>query len=159
MKKKPDKTSKADKLRAFREKGLPSKKEKKTILKSLKELIKDADKKFSELVRRMYADENGWVQCFTCPKLLSWKSMHAGHFIGRDCDALRYDLRNVKVQCVDCNKYKNGNDKVFEEKLEKEKPGIVAILEAEKRKVYHPTREDIISVIADCIVKIDHLKK
>jgi hypothetical protein len=72
-------------------------------------------KKFSEYIRR----RDGGV-CFTCGRRGDWKYMHAGHFLhGGTTQAwgLDYDERNVNCQCVECNTFKSGNRKVYQEKL------------------------------------------
>ena len=73
---------------------------------------KKLDTIFSEWVRRSAADEGGTVQCVTCGKLMHWKGdgAQAGHFIKRSHRVTRWDPRNVNVQCVSCNKYRNGEE-------------------------------------------------
>lgn len=67
---------------------------------------------FSEWVRRSAADEGGTVECVTCRKLMFWKNdgAQAGHFIKRSHRSVRWDPRNVHVQCVHCNKWRNGEE-------------------------------------------------
>jgi len=81
-----------------------------------------ADKWMSIYVRLKYANEFGMCNCFTCDKYIKWKApqphgAHNGHFIKRGNNPKRYDEKNCRVQCYDCNVVKNGNDTVFAEKL------------------------------------------
>jgi hypothetical protein len=77
---------------------------KKSTIRSLK---KYADRIFSELVRRSACDGE-YCQCITCGEYDHWKNMQAGHFIGRQYNATRYDRRNVNVQCPKCNCWDEG---------------------------------------------------
>lgn len=65
---------------------------------------------FSEFIRRREADEDGMTNCFTCGKYGHWKSFHAGHYIAKSISlALRFDERNVNIQCAGCNTFNHGN--------------------------------------------------
>lgn len=93
-------------------------------------LVAKLDKTFSLLVRIKAADNHGICSCFTCGKPLAWKrgvksgieSAQAAHFISRRFSATRWLEDNVYPGCHECNVTKNGNIKVYEEKL-KEKFG------------------------------------
>lgn len=68
-----------------------------------------------ELTRKKYGDE-----CYTCGKGgLSGKNWHTGHFIPRSyCGAfLKYDLRNLRPQCYNCNINLGGNGAEFMRKM------------------------------------------
>ena len=71
-----------------------------------------ADSIFSEWVRRSASDKGGTVECVTCGKLMHWtgNGAQAGHFVKRQHMALRYDVRNVHVQCIRCNKWRGGEE-------------------------------------------------
>lgn len=79
---------------------------------SLRSLVKKADIVFSEWVRKTSADTWGRVTCVTCGKRMRWKGegAQAGHFIKRQHMSVRYDPRNVHVQCVRCNKWMSGEE-------------------------------------------------
>lgn len=65
---------------------------------------------FSQYVRQFYADESGMVSCISCPTRKHWKEMQAGHFVhAAKTNHVSYDTRNVKPQCAQCNKWRNGN--------------------------------------------------
>jgi hypothetical protein len=65
---------------------------------------------FSKFIRQREANEDGFVACFTCGNNGHWKDMDAGHYIPKSVSlALRFDERNVQVQCVGCNQWRHGN--------------------------------------------------
>jgi hypothetical protein len=75
------------------------------------------DRVFSIYIRTKNARHDGFVKCYTCGKVIHWKEADAGHFIRRGYSSVRFDERNVKVQCVECNQFKNGMEESFEEQL------------------------------------------
>jgi len=78
--------------------------------KSIRQLVKIADKWFSKFIRLRAADGNGYVECVTCGRLMFWKrNCHAGHFIVRQWVRTRYHPLNVHPQCCRCNLYLNGS--------------------------------------------------
>jgi hypothetical protein len=72
-------------------------------------LVKELDRVFSIFIRMFYADENGFVLCYTCDKEDHWKFLQNGHYISRSHMNTRWDFENCKVQCVGCNVFKHGN--------------------------------------------------
>lgn len=121
-------------------------------------LIQDADAIFSKYIRMSAADDDGGAICFTCDAWMRWQVMEAGHFVSRECDLLRWDIRNVKVQCHTCNVGKRGNLGEFARRLELESPGLSTILMNEARIVYHPSRDEIRAVIVEYSNKYKCLK-
>lgn len=109
--------SKAKQLkhRVFEDQGsymaVPKKKVKKSTLK------KKAWAAFSRWVRYSHADHAGYVVCYTCGKKDLWKKMHAGHGIGGRNNAVLFDKRLVRPQCVGCNIFAGGRYQVFMPKL------------------------------------------
>jgi len=82
----------------------------KTKSKSVSQLKKEADATFSQYIRQKYADPHtGLVSCVTCGIMKPWKEMQAGHYESRGNNFLRYDERNVHVQCYGCNVARKGN--------------------------------------------------
>lgn len=71
-------------------------------------LIKKLDILFSQYVRLSNADKDGYCACITCNRKYYWKNIQAGHFMSRKHYSTRWDIRNVKPQCVGCNMFKNG---------------------------------------------------
>ena len=80
---------------------------KKQTVSSLK---KKADATFSQYIRMKYADPHtGLATCVTCGVQKPWKQMQAGHYEKRSVNHLRFDERNVHVQCAGCNVFQSGN--------------------------------------------------
>lgn len=75
------------------------------------------DELFSQYIRLRDSDEYGMITCITCGKRVRWKSSDAGHFIGRRHMSVRWDARNVHAQCVDCNRFKDGENSKYEDAL------------------------------------------
>jgi 5-methylcytosine-specific restriction endonuclease McrA len=53
--------------------------------------------------------------CFTCNRPVEGTNMQTGHFIPKSvCGAyLKYDLRNLRLQCYNCNINLGGNGAIF----------------------------------------------
>jgi 5-methylcytosine-specific restriction endonuclease McrA len=75
------------------------------------------DRIFSEYIRRRDSDENGYGRCISCGKIVHWKDADAGHFVNRAHMALRYDEKNVNLQCRSCNRFDEGNSIGYSEGL------------------------------------------
>lgn len=121
-------------------------------------MIEDADRIFSQFIRLKYAGERGNTPCYTCGFVKHWTLQEAGHYIKRGHLYLRWDERNVKVQCFDCNQVLYGNMAEYTQRLEKECKGITDILKSDMRIVHKPTREEIRQVIAEYTPKVKALK-
>lgn len=83
-----------------------------------KKLIARLDKVFSQWVRRKDADHRGYVECWTCGKVLPWSRVDAGHFQSRAKFSTRWDEMNVKPQCKGCNGFRSGEQFKFARKLD-----------------------------------------
>lgn len=83
------------------------------------ELEKKLDEEISIYVRRKYSI-NGYCRCFTCGAIQPIESTDCGHYIVRAYRGTRYDLRNLRPQCVRCNWTLEGNHSIFRENLVKE---------------------------------------
>lgn len=81
------------------------------------EKIKKLDSLFSKYVRLAYADDAGYVECFTCGKKLHWTRIQNGHFHSRRHMVLRFDTKNCFPQCNECNVVKSGNLEEFRKRL------------------------------------------
>lgn len=68
-----------------------------------KQLVKELDKLVSSIVRKRD------THCVTCGKYLEYDKRQAGHFIPRVVQKTRWDLKNVNVQCQECNVGLGGN--------------------------------------------------
>ena len=122
-------------------------------------LIADADAIFSQYIRLKYANRVGIVKCYTCPIEKHWTLMQNGHYVKRAHLYLRWDERNCRVQCADCNEVLYGNMAEYTARLDQERDGITDILKDEMRLVHKPTREEIRQVIAEYTPKVAALKK
>ena len=85
-----------------------------------KTLVNSLDTIVSKYVRLYYSNERGKVRCYTCGLLKNWNELDCGHFIKRANIQTRWDLDNLRPQCVNCNRYKSGNYEIYEKKLRKE---------------------------------------
>lgn len=125
---------------------------------NLNDAIQDADALVSRYVRLSAADENGNVKCFTCPIVLPWTQMDAGHYVTRGCLFLRHDLRNIKPQCHTCNRVMHGRLATYSVNLEILQPGLVDQLIQESRIVHNITRNELRAVIADMTERLSKIK-
>jgi hypothetical protein len=77
--------------------------------KTLKYWKNKIDKPFHEYIRRRDVDNHtGMGECISCGKSIHFTESDAGHFIGRQHLATRYDERNVHIQCRKCNRFEYG---------------------------------------------------
>lgn len=81
--------------------------------KTGEDLVSLADILFSKLIKLLFP-----AYCYTCGR--SDLVLECGHFVKRACWALRWCTHNARPQCIECNREKDGNVKVFENKLRKE---------------------------------------
>lgn len=72
-----------------------------------------ADKWFSMFIRARDADEDGYVRCISCGRVVHWKNADCGHFVKRQHKALRFNEQNCQVQDRNCNWALQGNDIEF----------------------------------------------
>lgn len=63
-------------------------------------LIKELDRMVSLYVRQKGMDRQGYNICYTCGAKLPWKMMDCGHYIKRRYLQTRWDLNNVRPQCL-----------------------------------------------------------
>lgn len=128
-------------------------------LEPVKILSDDMDIVFSKLIRLKEADENGLVQCFTCPTIRPWTQMQCGHFVKRGNMTTRFSEKNCRPQCKECNEHKDGNEKIFAERLEAEEKGLVETLEETGRGVQDYTRDDLKALVTKTTRRVKELLK
>lgn len=118
-------------------------------------LKKNLDKIFSLYIRLKYADSNGKVKCYTCPRFFHYTKIQNGHFISRSYLATRFDEQNCRPQCVGCNMFAGGRFLDFEEHLIKE-IGLeqVTALKAKRSLIVRPDFEHLISLYKQKIDKL-----
>ncbi|HRP30481.1 MAG TPA: recombination protein NinG [Agriterribacter sp.] len=125
----------------------------------LSSLIEDADAVFSQWVRLKNASQKGFAKCFTCGIEKHWTILQNGHYIKRSNLYLRWDERNCRPQCQQCNEMDYGNIPAYTERLEKECKGITDILRSDAVLAHKPTREEIRQIIAEYTPKVKALKE
>ena len=82
--------------------------------------VRALDDVFSHYLRQKYADEYGYVRCYTCDAILPWTEIQCGHYYSRGAQATRWDEKDCRPQCYSCNVGKNGNYPVFAKRLRQE---------------------------------------
>jgi len=114
------------------------------------------DKVFHRYIRLRDTDEDGWGECITCNKRLHFSEGQAGHFIGRQHLATRYDERNVHAQCRKCNRFEYGRQyeysialgKKLSNKLLQKSRGVLKLTDPEWQEIYDTYK-----------TKLDEIKK
>lgn len=82
-------------------------------VKKIKTIKKKAWDMFSLYIRQSYADNYGWVKCYTCDKTGIWKDFQTGHFVGGRHNAVLFNEECVRIQCVHCNIFLRGNYQAY----------------------------------------------
>lgn len=124
----------------------------------LPELISRLDKLVSKWVRYSAKTKMGVVECFTCEDFFLPENIDAGHYISRSCMYLRFDAaRNIRPQCIPCNRHKYGQAAAFGKRLETEHPGITELLLEESRIIYKYSRDELINLINEYTQKLKQL--
>ena len=112
------------------------------------------DKVFSEFIRKRDCP----AKCFTCYKMLDYKTAQAGHYITRGALATRWDERNVQIQCAGDNLYKKGSPDEFALALiEKYGTSILEELNQLKHSQVKFSKHDLIDKIEEYKLKIKNL--
>jgi hypothetical protein len=111
--------------------------------KSVKMLIRDADKWFSLFIRLRDSNSMGVGKCVTCNEYAHYLKMDCGHFISRTYFATRFNEKNTALQCKRCNTFGNGEPILFAKAIE-DKYGIGTVdkLIIESRKICKRDIED-----------------
>jgi hypothetical protein len=120
-----------------------------------KRLIDRLDKIVSILVRAMYS-KNGFVKCYTCDVVKPIKEIDAGHYVKRSYMLTRWDLDNIRPQCVGCNRFRDGNQDEFIARLNLEKGRDMAV-ELNKKK--HTLKQWKISELEEMELKFKKMLK
>lgn len=112
-------------------------------------LMHDLDFVFSRYIRIKEADALGNSMCYTCGKKMNWKKLQLGHYIKRADTLLRWDSRNGRSQCYNCNCSLHGNIEVYTQKLNEEHPGLPEQLKEESRDVNKFSRDELKQLLID----------
>lgn len=117
--------------------------------------IEKADRYCSLYVRLSHADEFWYVTCYTCWKRKHRKEIQCWHRIWRRYISTRWNLDNVRPQCVGCNDKRWGNwmsvefkanliDEIWEERVNAvDQLAIAEVRDIHKNKIDTP---DIIKI-------------
>jgi len=76
-------------------------------------------KVFSLYIRLRDSDEKGYGKCITCGKVIHYASADAGHGVGRQHQATKFDEKNSHLQCRRCNYYGAGEQAAYSQEVEK----------------------------------------
>jgi hypothetical protein len=76
-------------------------------------------KVFSLFTRLRDTDEKGYGKCITCGKVIHYTDGDAGHGVGRQHKATKFDEKNSHLQCRRCNYYGAGEQAIYKEEVEK----------------------------------------
>jgi len=117
-------------------------------------LIDDLDTTFSRYIRIREANNKGITECYTCGRRDHWKYLQCGHYIKRSETLLRWDSRNGKPQCIECNCNMHGNMDEYTKRLNDEYPGLPEQLREESREVHKYSREDLKEILIDLRAKL-----
>lgn len=134
---------------------------KEIISEGLSDIVERLDDIYSKWLRLSHIGEDGKCECYTCHKRFYWTAIQTGHFKRRGNMLLRWDERNTKPQCEECNCYRDEREmlRVYAERLEKENAGIVSILNEEASIVFKPSRTDLNQMVLDYTLKFKSLKR
>lgn len=77
------------------------------------------DRIFSKYIRLRDRIDSEHSRCISCGKIVHWKSLDNGHFIGRQFLSLRWNEKNCNAQCKYCNNFKEGNKYEYGKALDK----------------------------------------
>jgi len=88
--------------------------------KTQAQLKRELDTVYSIYIRNRHADSMGNVECYTCRKQFTVKTIQNGHFVSRQYLATRWSDNNCRPQCWGCNGFGKGRLLDYEERLKKE---------------------------------------
>lgn len=66
-------------------------------------IITELDRIFSIIIRKMFADLDGFVRCCSCGVIKHWGQMTCGHYRKRRHMTVRWFIKNAGPQCETCN--------------------------------------------------------
>lgn len=114
---------------------------------------------FSEFIRLRDSDENGICKCFTCSHRAYYKKMDAGHGIGRQHKATKFDEKNNHAQCKKCNGFEGGKREKYKEEMNRRYgPQTWGLMEIKARGVFKWSRFEFQALIIHYQQKIKELK-
>ena len=94
------------------------------------------DRIFSEFIRLRDANNEGYIQCISCGKVVHWKESDCGHYVNRAEMGTRFDEKNCNAQCRYCNRFREGQMLGYTQGLlKKYGPGILDELRIKKNRI------------------------
>ena len=127
---------------------------------SVTSLKKKLDRVFSIYVRLRDTDESGYGRCISCGQIIHWKKGDAGHYVNRKHMSLRYDEKNVNLQCRACNRFDEGNMIGYNHGLiEKYGDNVIPYLQIKKNNPCKIGDFEYSVLIKDYSKKVKELKK
>ena len=95
--------SRSKQLKAVKTVSKPKKKETRS------QVVKKLDAVYSQYIRLLKSDDDGYCICVTCGTKLYWKEIQNGHYFSRKHYATRWNDDNCWPQDYRCNVALNGN--------------------------------------------------
>jgi hypothetical protein len=132
---------------------------KKEKSESWKELVKKADRLFSQYIRLRDSDQYGRGKCITCRKIQEVAKGDCGHFISRDELATRWEFKNSNFQCKNCNILHSGRQ--YEHSIaidEKYGKGTSEILRIKSKNVFKKDPMVLKIIIQDLETRLEELR-
>ena len=125
-------------------------------MKTYQQLKDEAWRLYSLLMRINHMDEDGYVKCYTCSRVMKLNMSQGGHFLHRAIySGLMLHPDNSRPQCEECNIHKNGNINVFEKNLHEEiGDDRVNNLYNIRHSTPAPSRQELIEIIKDLKIKL-----
>ena len=118
------------------------------------------DRIFSEYIRLRDVNENGAGRCISCGKFVHYKNADAGHYVNRSIMSLRYDEKNVNLQCRHCNRFQEGNMIGYNHGLvEKYGDGVINYLNIKRFNFCKMGKFEYEVLIKEYKIKVKELKK
>ena len=118
------------------------------------------DQIFSEYIRLRDTNENGFGKCISCGKIIHWKDGDAGHYTNRKHMSLRYDGKNVNLQCRACNRFDEGCMIGYNHGLvEKYGDGVIDYLNVKRFNICKMGKVEYEVLIKHYQLKVSKLKK
>ena len=125
--------------------------------KTLKYWKNKIDKPFHEYIRRRDADNvSGYCKCITCNKPIHFTESDAGHFIGRQHLATRWNENNVHAQCRKCNRFEYGRQYEYSLALGSD---LAEELLLESRQIFKRSDFEYLEIFEEYRDKLEELKK
>ena len=88
----------------------PKKKKTTSARKKIPKGIRNLSLSAMQRLRRLEeANDEGYVRCISCGKVMKWTEAQGGHYISRTCRAVELDKDNIWPQCPQCNGVRGGN--------------------------------------------------